>query len=60
MKSKEKIKQLSHQIVILEKQCQRGINVQENINKMTNLLKDLSPEDLFELDEYILENMLKS
>lgn len=55
MKDGKKIKQLAEQIFILEKECQLGNNVQENMNKIEQLTQTLSLDEMLEVDTYIME-----
>lgn len=44
---------IAKQILKLEKQCNKGINVSENMIEMENLIKYSSMEDLLKIDEEI-------
>lgn len=55
MKDEKKIKKLAEQIFILEKECQLGNNVQENMNKIEQLIQTLSLDEMLEVDTYIME-----
>ena len=55
---KKNIKKLAHQIVRLEKECQSGNNISENMNKIEQLIQGLSLEDMLAIDDYILEKKL--
>ena len=55
---KKNIKKLAQQIARLEKECQSGNNISENMNKIEQLIQGLSPEDMLAIDEYILEKKL--
>lgn len=55
MKDEKKIKKLAEQIFILEKECQLGNNVQENMNKIEQLTQTLSLDEMLEVDTYIME-----
>lgn len=59
MKDEKRIKQIAKQLAELERKCQKDKN---NINiyleEMDNLTKNLSLEEILEIDEYILENVL--
>lgn len=46
------------QIVELEKECQLGKNVKENIAKIENIMSTLSIIDMMEIDEYIMKKHL--
>ena len=52
---KKNIKKLAQQIVRLEKECQSGNNISENMNKIEQLIQGLSLEDMLAIDDYILE-----
>ncbi len=53
MKDEKKIKELAEQILIWEKECQLGNNVQENVNKIEQLIQTLSLEEMLAIDTYI-------
>lgn len=55
---KEKIKEVANIIAELEKECQMGKNVQNNMSKMDELINQFDITDLLLLDEFILENNL--
>ncbi len=55
MKDEKKIKELAEQIFILEKECQLGNNIQENMNKIEQLTQTLSLDEMLEVDTYIME-----
>lgn len=55
---KEKLKEVARIIAELEKECQMGKNVQENMSKMDELVTQFDITDLLLLDEFILENNL--
>lgn len=55
---KEKLKEVAKIIAELEKECQMGKNVQENMSKMDELVTQFDITDLLLLDEFILENNL--
>ena len=55
---KKNIKKLAQQIVRLEKECQSGNNISENMNKIEQLIQGLSLEDMLAIDDYILEKKL--
>lgn len=57
-KKKKNIKKLAQQIARLEKECQFGNNVSENMNKIEQLIQGLSLEDMLAIDDYILEKKL--
>ena len=55
---KEKLKEVAKIIAELEKECQMGKNVQENMSKIDELVTQFDITDLLLLDEFILENNL--
>lgn len=57
-KKEKKLKRVASELATLEKQCQDGINVQENMSKMARMIEEFSLEELLMLDEYILQNNL--
>ena len=54
---KKKLLKIANQIYSLEQKCQAGDNVLENIDKMEKLIESISPEELFEIDEYLEKKM---
>ena len=59
MKDEKKLKELAEQISKLEKECQLGNNVQENVSKIEQLIQSLSVEEMLAIDAYITnENFL--
>lgn len=59
MKDEKKLKELAKQIYNLEQECQLGKNIQKNINKIEQLIQNLSIEEMLIIDEYITnENFL--
>jgi hypothetical protein len=49
---------IANQIVELEKECQLGKNVKENMAKIENIMCTLSILDMLEIDEYITKKKL--
>lgn len=59
MKDEKKLKELAEQIIEYEKECQLGNNIQENVNKIEQLIQSLSVEEMLAIDAYITnENFL--
>ena len=54
MKDEKKLKELAEQISKLEKECQLGNNLQENMNKIEQLIQSLSLEEMLKIDTYIM------
>lgn len=54
MKDEKKLKELAKQIYNLEQECQLGKNIQKNTNKIEQLIQSLSIEEMFIIDEYII------
>lgn len=54
MKDEKKLKELAEQISKLEKECQLGNNLQENMDKIEQLIQSLSLEEMLEIDTYIM------
>ena len=50
---KKNLEEIVSQLVILEKECEKGINISENMEEMTKLMSSVSFEDLFQLNEII-------
>ena len=45
------LKEIAEQIALLEQECQQGINISENLEKMDNLMKNIPFDKLLELNE---------
>jgi TATA-box binding protein (TBP) (component of TFIID and TFIIIB) len=60
MKNKQdkRIKNIANKIANLEKEMLLGKNIQENQQKIENIVSTLSFEDMLEIDEYILKKKL--
>jgi TATA-box binding protein (TBP) (component of TFIID and TFIIIB) len=60
MKNKQdkRIKNIANKIANLEKEMLLGKSVQENQQKIENIVSTLSLEDMLEIDEYILKKKL--
>ena len=56
---KKKLENIVKQIEILENECQAGIDIDANIEKMNALLTDLSLDEMFEV-AIILEEKFPS
>lgn len=54
----KKLKEIAEQIISLEQECQQGINISENLQKMENLMKDLPFEEMLELNEILEKKFL--
>lgn len=52
------LKEIAEQIVLLEQECQQGINISENLEKMEKLMKDIPFDALLELNEILEKNFL--
>ena len=55
---KKNIKIIAEKIFDLEKQCQSGNNISENLDKMEQLIEGLSLEDMLEIDNYIISKKI--
>lgn len=55
---KKNIKKVALEIARLEKECQSGNNISENMNKLEQIIQCLSLEDMLAIDEYILEKKI--
>lgn len=55
---KKNIKIIAEKIFDLEKQCQSGNNISENLDKMEQLIEGLSLEDMLAIDDYIISKKL--
>ena len=51
------LKEIAEQIVLLEQECQQGINISENLIKMEKVMENLSLEELLLIDEKILDKL---
>ena len=54
MKDEKKLKKVAEQLFKLEQECQLKNNIQENMNKMEQLIQTLSIEELLIIDDYII------
>jgi hypothetical protein len=54
----KKIKQIAEEIILLEQECQQGINISENLQKMEELMENLPLKDILKLNEIIEKNFL--
>ena len=52
------LKEVANKIYSLELECQEGKNVQENQQKIENIMSSLSFEDVLLLDDYIQRKKL--
>lgn len=52
------LKEIAEQIVLLEQECQQGINISENLEKMEKLMEDIPFDALLELNEILEKNFL--
>ena len=53
--NKKKLKEIAFEREQLEKECQKGINISENIIKMEKIMMGLSLTDMLELTEILNE-----
>ena len=51
------LKEIAEQIILLEQECQQGINISENLIKMEKVMENLSLEELLLIDEKILDKL---
>lgn len=54
----KKIKQIAEEIILLEQECQQGINISKNLQKMEELMENLPLKDILKLNEIIEKNFL--
>ena len=57
----KKLQEIAEQIISLEQECQQGINISENLEKMEEkkeLMKDLPFEEILKLNEILEKNFL--
>ena len=52
------LKEIAEQIALLEQECQQGINISKNLEKMEKLMKDIPFDALLELNEIVEKNFL--
>jgi len=57
-KRNNRIKFLSEKIVALEKEMRLGKNVQENQDKIENIMSTLSIEEMLQVDDYITKKKM--
>ncbi|MCC8068677.1 MAG: hypothetical protein LIO71_02800 [Ruminococcus sp.] len=57
-KRNNRIKFLSEKIVALEKEMRLGKNVQENQDKIENIMSTLSIEEMLQIDDYITKKKM--
>lgn len=57
MKQK-KLKKIAIEIAALERQCEKGIDVAINEQKITNIMSNLTLDEMIEVDDYIFQNRL--
>ena len=50
---KKNLEEIANRIAELESECDKGINISENMEEMTRLMCSVSFEDLFQLNEII-------
>ena len=55
---KAKLRKIAQKIVELEKKCNEGINVVENMNSIEDIIGSLTADELIEIDNYITEKHL--
>ena len=55
---RKEIEKLGNKILILENECQQGINIEKNTQEMTQLISNLSFEEILQLNMYIEEKIL--
>lgn len=55
---RKEIEELGNKILILENECQQGINIEKNTQEMSQLISNLSFEEILQLNMYIEEKML--
>lgn len=57
MKQK-KLKKIATEIATLERQCEKGIDVAINEDKITQIMMSLTLDEMMEVDDYIFQNKL--
>lgn len=57
-REKQSIEELAMVIIALEKECQQGYNLKENLLKIEEITRTLTLEDMLAIDEIISKNLL--
>lgn len=52
------LKKIATEIATLERQCEKGIDVAINENKITQIMMSLTLDEMIEVDDYIFQNKL--
>lgn len=55
----ERIKKIAKKMWNLEQKCKKSNNVSRYEEKMLSMAKELSLQDLLDIDEYIMNNLAK-
>lgn len=55
---KKELQNIANQIVQLEQECQKGINISENLQKMEILMRNIPFNELLELNEILEKKFL--
>ena len=55
---KKELQNIANQIVQLEQECQKGINISENLQKMEILMRNIPFNELLELNEVLEKKFL--
>lgn len=58
IKINKKLKKIAIEMVALEKLCQKGDNVSHNMDRMAQLISELSLEEMLAVDDYIMKEKL--
>lgn len=56
--NRKEMKEIANRLAKLERECQNGNNINENMLEMAQIVSSLSFEDLMRLDEYIINKNL--
>lgn len=55
---KAKLRKAAERIAALEKKCQEGENIEQNMKEMSDIYENFSLDELAEIDNYITEKGL--
>ena len=53
MKIEKHLEKIANQVMELEKECQLGNNISENMDKMSEIMNGLSMDELIQINVYL-------
>ena len=56
--NRKELREIADRLAKLERECQKGNNINENMQEMTLLVSKLSFEDMIRLDEILTKKLL--